>query len=192
VAPFIIGVVAALVVGWWLFPKALYSEKTQPLRFSHTTHVEMAGMYCEDCHYLREDGTFNGLPTTEQCASCHMDVMGSDPAEARFVEDYVRTGKEVDWEVYQYQPDNVFFSHAAHNFEQCTMCHADLYEETGDLCNECHPDVASTDTPPAVEKNVITGYSKGTMKMWACERCHALEPHRDMTYANNACFTCHK
>ncbi len=191
-APFIIGLVAALVVGWWLFPKALYSQKTQPIRFSHVVHVETGGMVCDDCHYIREDGTFTGIPSTEMCAECHTFTIGEDPAEKEFVDEYVTPGKEVEWVVYQKQPDNAYFTHAAHNFEQCTMCHMDVYEEQKDLCNECHPPVSDTDTPPPAFVNRITNYTKTTMKMWECEACHAIPDHMDGTNADNACHTCHK
>ncbi len=190
-APFILGVIVALVVGWWLVPKALFSEEHQPIRFSHKVHKE-SGMACQDCHSFSADGRFNGLPTTEKCAECHADVMGSDPEERKYVENYVRTKREVAWKPYQYQPDNVYFSHMAHNFARCTECHADLYKSEEKLCNQCHPDVADTDTPPPVFRNRLTDYTKQTMKMWECEKCHAIEDHRGSTNASNACFVCHK
>ncbi len=42
------------------------------------------------------------------------------------------------------------------------------------------------DNPPAFQRNIVSGYSKMTMKMWKCERCHALKGQ------SNACYTCHK
>ena len=39
---------------------------------------------------------------------------------------------------------------------------------------------------PAYYENRISGYSKDTMKMWECERCHA------SMGTSNACFVCHK
>lgn len=188
-APFFLGLVVALIFGWWVFPQLLYSEKQQPISFSHKVHMEDADMECSDCHYFREDGSFSGFPTTESCADCHSDMLGEDPEEAKFIEEYVNTGKEVKWEVYQYQPDNVFFSHAAHSLENCNQCH-DF--ETVDLCNQCHPNVAETDTPPVLKENRLTGYSKGTMKMWECERCHAHPDHYGVTRSSNACYVCHK
>ena len=168
---FIVGFVGVLVLGWWGFPKVLYSEKVQPIRFSHKIHVEDQGMDCEQCHSFREDGSYAGLPTTEQCAECHSEVMGEDPEEQKFVEEYVNQNREVGWLVYQKQPDNVYFSHIAHqDFE----------------CSECHLDVADTDTPPVFYENKLSGYSKNTMKMWQCERCHA------QNGASNACYICHK
>ena len=200
-APFFVGLVAALIVGWWIFPKVLFSEQAQPIRFSHIVHMEDAGMACADCHYFREDGTYNGLPTVEDCAGCHSDVMGENPEEAKFVEEYVNEEKEIQWLVYQYQPDNVFFSHAVHSMATCVDmgCHTEMFSEgtERELCNVCHPDLSANDTPPAVYKNRLTDYTKQTMKMWQCEECHALPEHYSlgddgMTRANNACFTCHK
>ena len=170
----LIGFVGALVVGWGIFPKMLYSQKTQPIRFSHTVHTQL-GIECEQCHHLGPDGRFAGLPSTESCAECHGEETGDTSANGKeidkFVKDYVKTGRQVPWLVYQYQPDNVFFSHAAHKGFECTKCHLD---------------VAKTDTPPPYYENRLSGYSKDTMKMWECERCHA------SMGTSNACFVCHK
>jgi hypothetical protein len=172
VAFFFAGLLGALAVGWILFPQLLYSEIEQPFVFSHAAHVDGAGMYCEDCHYYREDGSYNGFPTTESCAECHEEVMTGVEAEVYFVENYVKQGyKEVEWKTYQYQPDNVYFSHIAHE---------------GFECNDCHPkDIGQSETTPTYYENRITGYSKDTMKMKTCERCHA------EFGASNACYICH-
>ncbi len=194
-APFIIGLVAAAIFGWIIFPELMLEEKKQPIAFNHVIHIEGAGMTCEDCHYLREDGTFSGVPTTESCASCHASAITESPEEARFIAEYVDEGVEIKdkWLIYQKQPDNVYFSHAAHNFETCTMCHEDLYATPQDLCNACHLDVGSTTTPPIHRENRLSGYSEETMMMPTCEACHANPGHYDgVTRASNACFTCHK
>jgi hypothetical protein len=60
------------------------------------------------------------------------------------------------------------------------MAHADLD------CTDCHMDMSEVDTPPVYYENKLTGYSKQTMKMWQCERCHAENG------ASNACYVCHK
>lgn len=171
VLPFFIGFLAALVVGWAVLPGLFYEKLEQPIRFSHKYHVEEEGMDCESCHFFREDGSYAGMPTNEMCEECHYDVLGEDPAEEKYVREYVDKGVEVPWLVYQYQPDNVYFSHLAHEFFECT---------------DCHPDLAANDTPPPVYKNILTGYTKQTMKMWKCERCHAENGQ------SNACYVCHK
>ncbi len=195
IGPFILGLALASAIGWHVYPELMLKQEKQPIEFNHVAHIENAGMACSDCHYIREDGTFSGAPTTASCAECHSGPITESAEEEKFIVKFVEANVEIKdkWKIYQKQPDNVFFSHAAHNFETCTMCHPDLYETPQDLCNECHLDVASTTKPPKYRENRISGYSEHTMMMPTCESCHANENHYDgMTRANNACFTCHK
>ena len=145
--PFVIGFVAAVIAGWVLYPDLIYSKKTQPVSFSHKVHAEQ-GLACTDCHTFRDDGSFAGIPTNEKCNECHADVVGTNPAEKVYVDKYGKTGKEVPWLIYQYQPDNVIFSHKAHESLECTSC---------------HPDMAKNDVPPTYYQNKLSGYSKQTM-----------------------------
>lgn len=191
--PFVLGLVLALIFGWHIFPKIMTKELRQPIAFNHVVHVENAGMVCEDCHYLRDDGTFSGLPTTESCASCHAEAITDHPEEKRFIREYVDTGREIrkEWLVYQKQPDNVFFSHAAHSIDRCMTCHME-YETTADLCKVCHIDMSVVTDPPVYKENRLSGYSDDTMMMPTCESCHAHPDHYGITNASNACFVCHK
>ena len=66
-APFIVGLVVALVFGWWIFPELLFSRQDQPVQFSHETHLKDASLDCSVCHHLRADGTFDALPSTKDC-----------------------------------------------------------------------------------------------------------------------------
>ena len=70
-APFIVGLVVALVFGWWIFPELLFSRQDQPVQFSHETHLKDASLDCSVCHHLRADGTFDALTYTKDCAVCH-------------------------------------------------------------------------------------------------------------------------
>jgi hypothetical protein len=196
----------------------LYSKQAQPFFFSHNTHINAVGLSCADCHSFREDGSFTGFPTLANCASCHAGgIRTARPnadatdeqrvryaAERIFFEEYLRRGREVPWVLHQYQPDNVFFSHAAH-FSSCFSCHltmkGDLYLGTPEnperLCATCHPSLEELDRNIPVRVNILTGYSSTTLKMGECERCHAHPGHyydfgRGRTTANNACATCHK
>lgn len=188
-APFIVGLVVALVFGWWIFPELLFSRQDQPVQFSHETHLKDASLDCSVCHHLRADGTFDALPSTKDCAVCHSQMLGKSEAERVFFNEYVKKGKEVDWKVYQKQPDNVFFSHAVHSLATCNNCHEFSERE---LCSTCHLDIASSKKPPVFRENRISGYSQNTMKMWQCEACHANPNHLGSTNASNACFVCHK
>ena len=211
--PFIAGLIVALAFGWWVFPGQVFSKKMQPFHFSHTAHVDAAGLTCDSCHVLRADGSFSGFPKLESCASCHADLdsmqssednKAAYEAERVFITDYVLTGREVPWLAHQTQPDNVFFSHAAH-YQKCYKCHLTMQgklnlgtpENPQKLCMTCHPSLAELDKNMPVERNALTGYSKTTLKMWQCEHCHAHPGHfyndgKGRTAANNACLTCHK
>jgi hypothetical protein len=90
------------------------------------------------------------------------------------VSEFVKPEKEIPWVSYSRQPDNVFFSHAAHvkmAEMECTDCHRDVKEET--------------EAPP-VKINRLTGYPNEIMKMYVCEDCHAREQ------VSNSCDVCHK
>jgi len=174
---FIFGFVASLVVGWAIFPKLLYSRKTQPINFNHALHTELVEEGCEGCHYFREDGSFSGVPTLAECVECHEEVNGTDPEEVKFVTRYVATDTEVPWLVYSKQPQCVFFSHAAH----VKMAKMD--------CVACHGHIGESTEFRIYEENRITGYSRDIwgqniagfkknswdrMKMDDCSDCHAL------------------
>jgi hypothetical protein len=171
------GVLVALVIGWVVFPRVLYSQKQQPLDFLHKTHAEKSGLAdCNECHALREDGTFAGLPAMEKCVGCHSEKVGQSAAEAILVDRYIKPGQETPWLVYARQPANVWFSHAIH-------------VKRGQLaCTECHATYGESDQVRVYEVNRISGYSRDLwghsisrlrraphegMKMSDCEDCHA-------------------
>lgn len=168
---FVLGFLLSVAFGWVVFPDMLFSEREQPIAFSHKIHTEDQGLSCDTCHSFREDGSYQGLPTNEQCTGCHAEQVGQTPAEAKYVQEYVQKNKEVPWLTYQYQPDNVLFSHKVHEPFECT---------------ECHIDLAKADKAPKYFENKLSGYSKQTMKMWQCERCHAENG------VGNGCHVCHK
>jgi menaquinone reductase, multiheme cytochrome c subunit len=187
---FAAGLLAALGVGWLGFPKVLYQRTPQPLQFSHAVHTgEKAGMKCEDCHSLRDDGSFSGIPALEKCAGCHSAPLGTTPAEKQLVEQFVTPNREIPWAVYSRQPENVWFSHAPH------LKLAKLE------CKECHGEHGKTDKLRPYERNRISGYSRDIwgqsisrmgwqprrgMKMDDCVDCH----HKNGQ--NYSCMDCHK
>ncbi|MCG8472727.1 MAG: cytochrome c family protein [Desulfobacterales bacterium] len=186
---FIAGLAASLAFGWIVFPKLLYSKSEQPFQFSHVTHADAVGD-CESCHFFREDGSYAGVPTLEQCIECHEEAQGESEAERIFVEEYVEQEKEVPWKIYSEQPDCVFFSHAAH------------VKGAGMECAECHGDIGESESLKPYEENRITGYSRDIwgksiggfkknswdrMKMDDCGECHK----REMG-SKGPCFQCHK
>ncbi len=168
IVAFLVGFIGSLAFGWIVFPRLLYSKKYQPINFSHAAHQDSD---CESCHYFRDDGTYSGIPNIDNCIECHEEVMGESEAEKILVEEYIQKEKPIPWLVYAWQPDNVYFSHAPHKDIDCVRCHRDVSNESK--------------TPP-VYINRLTGYSKNTMKMVECEKCH------EKNGASNACQVCHK
>ena len=199
---FIAGLIPCLIIGWILFPMALYSKQAQPINFSHAIHstpdigidAETEQETCLYCHGFREDGTFMGIPTLETCMECHDDPespLGEEPEEEKFLTQYVAEEKEVPWLSYYRQPDCVYFSHIAH----VKMGKQD--------CRICHGDHGKSEELPYYRKNRLTGYSINIwgkniagyksntwdrMKMDDCSECHSKEGQEQ----NNACFVCHK
>jgi menaquinone reductase, multiheme cytochrome c subunit len=171
---FAAGLSASLAFGWFAFPRLIYRTEAQPLRFSHKTHTgEKGGMKCDDCHALRADGTFSGVPAIEKCGGCHASQLGTSSDEKLLVEKYVGANREVAWKVYSRQPDNAFFSHAYHV----------KLAKIG--CEECHKDHGKTDSLRAYSSNRISEYGPG-QTMSDCERCH------DRRGVRAGCLDCHK
>lgn len=199
---FIAGLIPSLIIGWILFPMALYSKQPQPVHFSHAIHGtpdigiegETEQEICLYCHGFRDDGTFIGIPTIDKCMECHDDPespLGEEPEEERFLKQYVADEKEIPWFSYYRQPDCVYFSHIAH----VRMGKQD--------CRSCHGDHGKSEQLPYYQKNRLTGYSINIwgkniagyksntwdrMKMDDCAECHTQKGQEQ----NNACFVCHK
>ncbi len=207
---FCAGLILALIVGWLVFPVALYSEQKQPLEFNHALHMDpdivnkLKGVdikmgktdaeKCLFCHSFEADGNFAGIPGIKLCKKCHDDPrspLGETHEEELFMNEYLAKKKEVPWLVYYRQPDGVYFTHIAH-------------VKIGELeCKRCHGDHGKTMTLPIFEKNRISGYSRNIwgknisgiktnswdrMKMDDCANCHTEKGHEE----NNDCFVCHK
>ena len=193
---FIFGLIASLIVGWVIFPKLLYSQKRQPVDFNHALHNEEVEDGCESCHFFRDDGTYHGVPTLAQCIDCHEEVNGEDPEEAKFVNEFVAKGREVPWLIYSRQPQNVFFSHAAH----VKMGQMD--------CVTCHGHIGESESLRVYQENRISGYSIDIwgkniagikrnswdrMKMNDCSNCHVRENvnQNSVQTLKGGCFVCH-
>ncbi|MBW2195068.1 MAG: cytochrome C [Deltaproteobacteria bacterium] len=188
VIAFFAGFLVFLCIGWGIFPKILYSEKQQPIDFNHQLHVDEMGD-CEACHYFREDGSFSGIPKSENCIECHESAMGEHPEEAKLIDQYIEPGKEIPWLSYARQPDCVFFSHAAH------------VRMAGLDCMTCHGPIGESEHTRPYQYNRLTKYSRDIwgwniagiktntwdrMKMDDCAECH------EENGTNQACFVCHK
>ncbi len=188
---FAAGLALALALGWAAFPRLLYARAEQPLRFSHRTHTsEKTGFKCEDCHALRDDGRFAGIPGTDSCAACHSEPQGKTAEEKRLVEEFVKPARPIPWRVYARQPDTVHFPHAVH------------VKRAGLACTRCHGPHGTSDRLRPFEENRVSGYSRDIwgpsllrlgqepwqgMKMSDCEGCHAQHGR-----VRTSCLACHR
>jgi hypothetical protein len=113
-----------------------------------------------------------------KCLECHESVQGSSKEEADFIkvaEKLKKEKKNIPWLFYSKQPDNVFFSHAAH----VKMAKLE--------CKACHKSVGGrTEKNPTYRSKWISGYAPEVMSMKTCEACH------EKKGASNDCFVCHK
>ncbi len=184
------GFAGMLVIGWFIFPMVLYKSEPQPIQFSHKVHTgEQAGMACEDCHVISDDGRFLGIPAVAKCAECHSSPIGESANEKSLVENYIIPNKEIPWHIYSRQPDNAYFSHASH----VRLAHL--------KCEECHGPIGESARLKVYQVNRISGYSRDIwgenisgipshpwegMKMDRCVHCHEKNGRRD------GCIECHK
>ena len=188
---FVIGFGFSLYGGWVGFPKLLYKEVPHPIDFNHALHMDLVWDGCNSCHFFRDDGSFQGAPTLDECRDCHMFVQGDDPNEEKFVEEYVLQDKEVPWNIYSKQPHNTYFSHAPHVLG------------AGMDCATCHGDIGTSESLRPYQENRLTGYSRDIWgwemsrlgepkyaprkKMMDCVNCHVQEID-----SKGSCFQCHK
>jgi hypothetical protein len=186
----IAGILFGAIIGWYVFPYALYKNSEQPLQFSHLTHTgQKGGMACEDCHSTNQNGQYQGIPAVVKCAECHSAPLGQTDNEKLLVEQFITPNKEIPWLVYSRQPDNAYFSHAPH------------VKLAGFKCEECHGPHGSSEVLKTYQENRISGYSRDIwgknisgissikwegMKMDKCVRCHSDNGRRD------GCIECHK
>jgi hypothetical protein len=186
--PFLAGFGLVLSAGWIVFPQAAYERQNQPVQFSHKVHRDKAGMKCEDCHAIREDGTFSGIPAVEKCAGCHATPMGGTEAEKRMIHQFIEPNREIPWLVYARQPENVSFSHAFH------VKRAQL------PCQRCHQAHGDSDSLRPFDRDRVSGYGRDIlgdpalpaahrrpgMQMDDCIACHKQRGVQD------SCLECHK
>jgi len=188
---FAVGLVMFLPMGWLFLPRLFYARIAQPINYNPPLHVEKIGITCDTCHFFYEDGSWAGIPTLQTCADCHSDTIGNSPEEKKFVDEYVKKGREVKWALYVKQPECVSFSHSSH------------VRMAKIACETCHGPQGHSDTKDFLA-NRITGYSYvvydpragiigkksqtvwGTMRMDECTACHRARG------TSTACFICHK
>jgi len=183
-------------------------EFTQPIEFSHKTHIEKGEVPCEFCHIYARRSINSGAPPMAVCFGCHSVVTGSDedPQKAKKNQDAVKKLMEfkprnepVLWKKIHDLPDFVYFSHKRHvqaGFD-CTECHGevDKHDELSidtmitDLsmgwCMKCH-----REGRPAVNGK-IAGPVRATRGGKIVKEDGAIQPD-GILLGSKDCYICHK
>ena len=132
---------------------------TQPIAFNHQKHVVELGMECTECHQHAVEGARATIPNSPVCAMCHEEPQTDSSQEARVVK-YIQDGEQIPWQIVNWMPDHVYFSHRRHTAIagiDCEVCHGPIREQSEPLrrplrhlsmetCIDCHEaSGASTD-----------------------------------------------
>jgi len=122
--------------------------RVQPVQFSHEHHVGGLGIDCRYCHTSVEDSSFAGIPPTNTCMNCHVQIWANSPYLEPVRESY-RTGKPIQWVRVHNLPDFVYFNHSIHVQKGigCVTCHGRvdrmplMWQEASlqmEWCLDCH------------------------------------------------------
>ena len=183
-------------------------EFTQPIAFSHKTHVEKGGVPCEFCHIYARRSINSGAPVMDSCFGCHQVIAGSDddPQKAKENQEAIKKLLEfkpkeesIPWKKIHDLPDFVHFSHKRHiqaGFD-CSECHGEVNQfdvlsmktMVTDLsmgwCMECHKEGR-----PAVNGK-ITGPARATRGGTIVKELQVKQPD-GILLGSKDCLTCHK
>ena len=125
-----------------------YSDRPQPVQFSHKHHVGDDGIDCRYCHTNVEVGASAGLPPTQTCMNCHSQIWSDSPYLEPVRESW-RTGKAIQWVKVHDLPDYTYFNHSIH-------------VNKGVGCSTCHGNIA----------NMPLVFQQAPLQMQWCLECH--------------------
>jgi len=98
--------------------------RSQPVAFSHRTHVGGLGLDCRYCHAHVEESASAGLPSTKTCMGCHSQILAKSPILEPVRESY-DSDLPIPWTRVHDLPDFVRFDHSIHVRKGvgCSSCH---------------------------------------------------------------------
>ena len=98
--------------------------REQPVPFSHRHHVGELGIDCRYCHTSVENAGFAGIPPTQTCMNCHVQIWADSPVLEPVRASY-RTDRSLEWTRVHDLPGFVYFNHSIHVQKGigCATCH---------------------------------------------------------------------
>jgi hypothetical protein len=152
----IFGAVFILVAAVWVLAEinrsswntGQWTERQQPVQFSHKHHSGDDGIDCRYCHTSVETSSSAGMPSTTTCMNCHSQLWADSPYLEPVRESW-RTGKPIEWVRVHDLPDYAYFNHSIHVAKGvgCSTCHGKVDDmplmlQASSLqmewCLECH------------------------------------------------------
>ena len=170
--------------------------REQPVPFSHKHHVAGIGIDCRYCHTTVETSAFAGLPPTETCMSCHIQIWSGSPM-LEPVRASLRENRPLAWTRVHDLPDYVYFNHSIHVNKGigCETCHGRvdrmplMWKENTLLmewCLGCHRDPQKYVRPR--EEVFTMGYKPAEDQLTLGKKLVKEYKIQSLT----DCYTCHR
>lgn len=142
----------------------------QPTPFNHKQHVNDLGLDCRFCHSAVEKSDTAGMPSTEVCMSCHLEIYkGQTSLEA--LHKSQNENIPIQWTKVHILPDHVYFNHSVHI-------------KGGVTCVNCHGNV----------QNMTQVSKQKPLSMKWCLQCHIQHEEQSLEKKEGLtnCSTCHR
>jgi hypothetical protein len=140
-----------------------FAQPSQPIPFSHKTHIGEVKLTCTDCHaYPAKFGDSVGIPDAPKCLECHSFSAANTPTRST-LNAFVEKKETIPWVRIFALKTFVFFDHRYH-----------LMNGAG--CEDCHGPISTED---------VVSDRLQTTSMNFCQPCHV------KTHALTGCTTCH-
>lgn len=148
VSVWLVVVIISLYLAYDYSISNLNYSPSQPIAFSHKTHIEKYQMKCTFCHYNAEKGQFSNIPDLNSCMACHIGVKNISEIIKPLITSY-DADSVIVWNRIYKLPDYVHFSHNSHiraNID-CSSCHGQVEtidsmmlstRLTMNWCIQCH------------------------------------------------------
>jgi hypothetical protein len=164
-----VAVLGAVVVGALFLLLRYFTPPPQPLVYRHSQHIA-AGASCLYCHAGATRGDVAGLPSTNKCMGCHLNVVPKNPADQNDINQLVAywdKKEPIQWVQVTQMPDFVQFKHRPHM-------------AAGVNCETCHGNVS--------QMGYATSYN---LNMGFCITCHRTQQPAERAVRLTDCTTCH-
>lgn len=117
---------------WLNYSSNIHYKPVQDTEFSHKIHSSKFGIRCISCHTGAEKSQVAGIPSIEDCMSCHIMLKYESSKLEKIVDSYENLNFSKWTKIYDI-PDYVNYDHSIHI-------------QAGIDCASCHGEVENTDT----------------------------------------------